>query len=250
MGKRLTFNFIKDKFEEEDYILVSTIYKNCDTKLSYICKNGHNNSITWSKFRIGQRCPKCNFGKPGYSIKIDIDFVKIEFYREGYILLSDTYVNAHTKLNCKCPSGHSYSITWNDWTNGYRCKQCFCDRLKIGRNEAAKNSLYADYRCNAIKRKRNYEFLLTKEEFLNLTSQNCFYCGSPPSSIKKNTHNNGDYVYNGIDRIDNSKGYVLDNCVPCCKNCNRAKMSLTQEEFKTLITNIYDNFCIRDKTNS
>jgi len=35
----------------------------------------------------------------------------------------------------------------------------------------------------------------------------------------------------GIDRWDNSQGYLADNVVPCCKDCNRAKNTRTPREF-------------------
>jgi hypothetical protein len=39
------------------------------------------------------------------------------------------------------------------------------------------------------------------------------------------------YTYNGIDRLDSTKGYTADNCVPCAGNINIAKQSLSVEEF-------------------
>ena len=35
----------------------------------------------------------------------------------------------------------------------------------------------------------------------------------------------------GIDRGDNSKGYLPENLVPCCKGCNRAKSTRSPREF-------------------
>jgi hypothetical protein len=32
--------------------------------------------------------------------------------------------------------------------------------------------------------------------------------------------------------VDNTKGYTKENCVPCCKICNRLKSDLTKEEFE------------------
>ena len=43
--------------------------------------------------------------------------------------------------------------------------------------------------------------------------------------------NNGSYTYNGIDRLDNSLGYTLDNVVASCWDCNRAKQDLTVGDF-------------------
>mgnify|MGYP001576714000 CR=1 FL=1 len=43
------------------------------------------------------------------------------------------------------------------------------------------------------------------------------------------------------NRVDNSKGYVLNNCVPCCGNCNYIKRDKNHEEFLELISKIYEN---------
>ena len=51
---------------------------------------------------------------------------------------------------------------------------------------------------------------------------------------------NGPYVYNGVDRVDNERGYSLENCVPCCKFCNRMKRDLGKKEFLEHIKNIYN----------
>lgn len=37
--------------------------------------------------------------------------------------------------------------------------------------------------------------------------------------------------YSGIDRLDNSKGYSPDNCVPACQSCNFAKLDQSVEAF-------------------
>lgn len=36
---------------------------------------------------------------------------------------------------------------------------------------------------------------------------------------------------NGIDRRDSSLGYTLENCLPACGVCNKAKLDYTEEEF-------------------
>lgn len=47
---------------------------------------------------------------------------------------------------------------------------------------------------------------------------------------------------NGIDRIDSTKGYSADNCVPCCSKCNRMKLDHSIEDFKNHISKIYNHF--------
>ena len=88
-------------------------------------------------------------------------------------------------------------------------------------------------------KKRGYTWDLTEEQFKNITQKNCHYCGAKPNNISKTKCNTGDYIYNGIDRIDNNEGYTIDNVVPCCKTCNQAKSNKTLQEFKDWIKKVY-----------
>lgn len=56
--------------------------------------------------------------------KLTYEFVKEQFEKEGYTLLSTDYKNSKEKLNYRCPEGHLHSIRWNDWKTGYRCSSC------------------------------------------------------------------------------------------------------------------------------
>jgi hypothetical protein len=53
-----------------------------------------------------------------------IDFIKFEFEKEGYQLLTVEYKNNRQKLNYICPNGHQHSIIWNSWQQGKRCPTC------------------------------------------------------------------------------------------------------------------------------
>ena len=78
-------------------------------------------------------------------------------------------------------------------------------------------------------------------DFLILSQQNCFYCNSPPNNKynsakddKKSSafaKENGEFIYNCLDRIDNSKGHTVENCVASCKFCNYAKRERSLDEF-------------------
>jgi hypothetical protein len=82
-------------------------------------------------------------------------------------------------------------------------------------------------------------FELTIEEFNDLSHQNCYYCGAPPDY--EYHPSNGVFVGNGIDRIDNTKGYTMDNVVPCCPICNAMKNALTLDEFLSQSVRIAQN---------
>jgi len=121
------------------------------------------------------------------------------------------------------------------------CKQAeMVDKAKrLPAGEAAFRQLFRSYKNGA--RNRNYSFDLSMEDFRELTKQNCYYCGDTPSliySIKANNTKN--YVYNGVDRIDNTKGYIKGNVVPCCGTCNRMKMNSIFSDFLSKVEKIYN----------
>ncbi len=120
MSQKLTYEFIKEQIKKEGYTLLSKEYKNNKQKLECICNNGHKCNITWASWGQGKRCIYCS-GKDTKTI----DFIKKEFEREGYLLLTKEYNNSRTKLNYVCPNGHRHRITWNQWSKGSRCYYCF-----------------------------------------------------------------------------------------------------------------------------
>jgi len=128
----------------------------------------------------------------------------------------------NTKARVKCYCGEIFECRLQH-LKSLSIKSCGC-LLKLPYSEAAMNLLYNKYQSKSKIRK--IDFRLTVEQFKNLTLQNCFYCAIEPKQISKQNYCNGIYIYNGIDRIDNSKGYVFENCIPCCKNCNTAKGSM------------------------
>jgi hypothetical protein len=108
---------------------------------------------------------------------------------------------------------------------------------------AFKNRIYLNYVGGA--KTRGYEFNLSKEQVISLISKNCVYCGVEPSLSKAavNTYkkiDGSELKVNGIDRVDNTKGYILENCVPCCYTCNRAKMHLSMQEWQAWLKRIIE----------
>jgi hypothetical protein len=57
----------------------------------------------------------------------------------------------------------------------------------------------------------------------------------------------GNYTYNGLDRVNNSKGYTRTNVVPCCIICNNAKRTLSLSEFLEWIGQVYEHSILNKK---
>lgn len=92
-----------------------------------------------------------------------------------------------------------------------------------------RNRVIDTYRRNA--KKKNNECLLTDEQFDQLFSMDCFYCGCSPSKTIKRKDSYGEFTYNGIDRKNPDFGYVIENCVSCCANCNFMKNSMSYNDY-------------------
>ena len=54
-----TIEFVREKFEEESYTLLTTVYEGYKQKLKYRCSEGHVHRTTWRHFQQGRRCPTC-----------------------------------------------------------------------------------------------------------------------------------------------------------------------------------------------
>lgn len=121
--------------------------------------------------------------------------------------------NQARKWLCKCDCGNTIVFNTYRLTHG-RVTNCGCKRKN------KKRFFYYtwyDYKDNA--KCRGILFNLTKDDFVTLIQSNCYYCGTKPKSV------------NGIDRVDNNRGYEKDNCVSCCHKCNRAKLNKSLEDF-------------------
>ena len=143
-----------------------------------------------------------------------------------------------TYWECLCDCGNIHKVLTR-MLNSRDVKSCGC--LMTGaksKQESVFNELYNGYVCRA--RNKNIDFNLSKEKFREITQQKCFYCGCEPQQIARKNREYP-YIYNGIDRINNFKGYTEDNIVPCCGKCNKMKLDMSVDEFKQQIVFIIKN---------
>lgn len=132
----------------------------------------------------------------------------------------------------RCDCGKEKTYTSN---NLRHTESCGCvwrnnrGRIRKGYEDgrAAKNLILDYYKRSAILRK--LEWSLSDEEFFLVTTSNCHYCGIEPSKIRETA--SGFYIYNGVDRKDNTLGYTAENIVPCCEICNLAKRDISYIDF-------------------
>ncbi len=170
-----------------------------------------------------------------------IDLTGQRFGRWTVIERAGVNKNGKYLWKIKCDCGNEKVISTGDLQSN-RTNSCGCLHRELIKEEYGKatfNTLLRIYKQNA--KKRNQQFFLTKDEFKELIFSNCYYCGKKPLQIVRNEYSNGDTVYNGIDRIDSSKGYIPVNVRSCCGQCNIAKSGYSEEEFLSGIKAIYEN---------
>lgn len=153
-------------------------------------------------------------------------------------------------LQCKCGNtseGDSTHVTRkisNLLSDGFTaCMECYHKykaELKLNQEQQALLYTHKDVYREYVKKskERGIEFTLSLEEAAPLFKSNCYYCGNAPSN--KRTRDTGiTAYYQGLDRVDNSVGYILSNVVPCCKYCNAFKLDRSKEIFLKHVEQIY-----------
>lgn len=159
------------------------------------------------------------------------------------------FVTGKNQWLCTCICGKEVYRSGNALIK-YKIPNCGCQKSKgrlLPNQLAHKRAIISDYKRHA--KDRSLDFLLSDEDCIALFNKNCNYCNTPPSNIKtvkpsKKLRNKyactiTTYYYNGIDRIDSSKGYTISNCVSCCYLCNRSKGNLSISDWSKWLKNLY-----------
>lgn len=162
-------------------------------------------------------------------------------------------------LRCFCEKCNSEFIARKDHVERKKnpILSCGCNQHPItGRKAynarpnglAAARNVFNSYRTKCTKKRVTFD--ITFDEFLKITSLNCHYCGCLPEQEYSGTFKyglragkkkvNGTYRYNGIDRIEPKLGYINGNMRPCCRYCNSAKLTRTEEEFYAWLERAYE----------
>lgn len=80
-------------------------------------------------------------------------------------------------------------------------------------------------------KQRHLDVSISIEQFAAISLQPCRYCGGKLPEAGS-----------GIDRIDSTQGYTIENCAPCCTECNLAKRNMTEIEFKDWILRVVNYY--------
>lgn len=142
--------------------------------------------------------------------------------------------------SCRCSCGQEIKRSTTDLKTKDRVNMCTkCaykarpqSKLKYS-NEERMYNLSIVSRCE--KSKGRIKNKLSLEDYIEISSKDCNYCGEEPREItylyKEKGIETKSSKFNGIDRLDSSLHYSIENCVSCCKTCNTMKASMRVEDF-------------------
>jgi len=232
---------------DEEKIFLRQNYKKTDTKIIAQKLNRSVSTVRQQAILLGIATNKNSFAlQPGTAFN-------------RWVVIEETdnkSSDGSNKYLCLCQCGKTKEVRRASLIDG-TSKSCGCltsDRVReahsLGDGETSFNCLYTTCRRSARRKTRDLEFSLTPEEHRCIVVQNCHYCGAFPvkfsryeTKIRSDKKNNvktcitdaavgRSWIYvNGVDRIDSDNGYTSKNCVPCCSQCNTAKMDYSEKQF-------------------
>jgi hypothetical protein len=134
------------------------------------------------------------------------------YWRQYYAKNKDKYIAARKKYAKEHPNYR------RDYSRKYYLIEA--NRKRLAEMASKPHRRYR----NAIRtaRARSIEWNIDESDFCELITNRCTYCeGSLPTQGS------------GLDRINNEKGYLIGNIVPCCTSCNQIRGdNLTFDEMK------------------
>lgn len=153
-----------------------------------------------------------------------------------------------TFWKCKCECGGEVTTTGSRLRNG-QCKSCgVCD---IQRKTHPDSPMLRHFRgMNRGAKSRGLEVDLSFDEYKEIVKQRCGYCDSPildtHYAYSRRRYSKGkefdvNAEFNGIDRMDSSKGYIKGNMISCCSMCNRMKSDFESDIFLNKVKEIYEH---------
>ena len=158
----------------------------------------------------------------------------------------------YTETKYVCENILTHKISNKNGCTIHKAMLKYQEKSKVNHQLGLRKHLYRSKISGA--HTRHIDFELTFEQFDNLISQNCVYCGAEPVLVsdkymlaRADMHQEK-IAYNGIDRVDPTKGYIIDNCVPCCTTCNYMKRILQRDEFLDHVKKIYNFSIIKGST--
>lgn len=126
--KKLTYDFVRQCFEEQGCKLLDKEYKNANFSMCYKCKCGNYCKTNFNNFRRKGRCPKCVGCK-----KYTLSYIKEFFAKYRCELLESDYAGKNATLKFCCSCGNIGSVSFSNFRRPHHhkcCRECWKKTFK------------------------------------------------------------------------------------------------------------------------
>jgi len=130
--KKYTLKEVDMFFEELNWTLLESNYKDNKQKLECLCPEGHLCKISLHDLKSGRRCKICFNIKQRHLYKLSQEYIENQYKNFGYKLISK-YIKCGIKDVLICPNGHCIELRYEHFKRGVRCKECYAEN-NIGEN--------------------------------------------------------------------------------------------------------------------
>jgi hypothetical protein len=173
------------------------------------------------------------------------DWSNQKFGKLTLLTISDQKQRRKYFWNAICDCGKQCLVIPGNCAAG-KTLSCGCLQKEIAAKTGKNNRQYDPIVSSARNIWRNVysDGNIDFDTFYCISQKPCHYCGDLPyriynignSKTKAGKRSDmqkekGNFIYNGLDRLDNTKPHNIDNVVPCCSKCNSAKMEMSFDEF-------------------
>lgn len=164
----------------------------------------------------------------------------------------------HVQWECRCVCGAHTTMRADRLRRLEPNLSCGCKRFTGFHGNSKHDPKSASFiglfnRMRNSARRRRLPWNLSLHHFKRLVTSRCNWCETAPAErfnavVSKNRRmqrkhatryvRDGWIKYNGLDRVNNDRGYFRRNVKPSCKYCNFARNERTVQEFKSWIKRI------------
>lgn len=179
--RKITYEKVKQIFEDKGYVLLETEYINAFSPLKFICKKHpeHIQTTTWNKIQQGRGCRKCGYETVSKKLRLfkKTSYNKVvEKFKEANLELLTTKESYMSESNpvmsfiCPCSPNLIQEKLWSAFQQAPHCSLCATKEKDAERRE--KHFQEFVLRCE----EKGYIPLSTLEEYKNVVSSMRYVC--------------------------------------------------------------------------
>ncbi len=194
--------------------------------------------------------------------------------RRGKLIIVENIIPSQGKKNrgglwkALCDCGKEKQVKGHDFKPTRGPQSCGCavlEQIAQGgktRRRYGESTINIAYACHKYNAEEDGRQPLERADWDKIVFRPCYYCGGKDVKnkahhfVKKNTflHLSTEELdrfkveMNGVDRVDSTKGYELENCLPCCGMCNKMKNSYPQQLFIDRVKQVYRHLNLHENS--